>query len=71
MSERSSGTSALDHDDLTTMGLFFEAHAGLKSALERRLEADSGLPVQWFEVLIRLVRTPGARLRMSELAAQS
>jgi DNA-binding MarR family transcriptional regulator len=64
-------TEALEHDDLTTMGLFFEAHAGLKAALERQLEADNGLPVQWFEVLLRLVRTPGGRLRMSELAAQS
>lgn len=63
--------SGLDHDDLTTMGLFFEAHAGLKAALERRLDAECGLPVQWFEVLIRLARTPGHRLRMSELAAQS
>ena len=28
----------LDHADLTAMGLFFEAHAGLRSALEKRLE---------------------------------
>jgi MarR family 2-MHQ and catechol resistance regulon transcriptional repressor len=61
----------LEDDDLTTIGLFFEAHAGLRAVFERRLEADSGLPVQWFEVLLRLVRTPGGRLRMSELAAQS
>lgn len=61
----------LDDVRLTTMGLFFEAHAGIKAAFERRLEADVGLPVQWFEVLLRLARTPGHRLRMSELAAQS
>jgi DNA-binding MarR family transcriptional regulator len=61
----------LDDVRLTTLGLFFEAHAGVKAAFERRLEADAGLPVQWFEVLLRLARTPGHRLRMSELAAQS
>lgn len=61
----------LDHDDLTTMGLFFETHAGLKAILERRLEAEAGMPVQWFEVLLRLARTPGGRLRMRDLAAQS
>jgi DNA-binding MarR family transcriptional regulator len=61
----------LDDVRLTTLGLFFEAHAGLKAAFERRLEADAGLPVQWFEVLLRLARTPGHQLRMSQLAAQS
>ena len=64
-------TTALDDARLTTLGLFFEAQAGLKAIFERRLEADVGLPVQWFEVLLRLARTPGHRLRMSELAAQS
>ena len=55
----------------TTIGLFIEAHAGLTAAIERELETQSGLSVQWFEVLIRLARTPGHRLRMSDLAAQT
>lgn len=63
--------ATLDDADLTTIGLFFEAHAGVRSALEKRLEGECGLPVQWFEVLLRLARTPGQRLRMSELAAQT
>jgi len=61
----------LEHPLLTTVGLLFEAHAGLATAAERRLEAETGLSVQWFEVLIRLARTPGQRLRMSDLAAQT
>lgn len=61
----------LAHPLLTTLGLLIEAHAGLALAMERRLEAESRLSVQWFEVLIRLVRTPGHRLRMSDLAAQT
>ena len=55
---------------LTTAGLLIEAVAGLSSRLERQLEAHQ-LSVQWFDVLIRLYRTPGHRLRMSNLAAQT
>jgi DNA-binding MarR family transcriptional regulator len=62
---------ALDHPHLTTLGLFIEAHAGLSASIERELEAHSGLSVQWFEVLLRLARTPGHRLRMTDLAAQT
>lgn len=61
----------LADERLTTVGLFIEAHAGLTRQLERRLERDCGLPVQWFEVLLRLARTPGGQLRMTDLAAQT
>jgi len=61
----------LDHPLLTSAGLFVEAHAGLAVATERRLDTESGMSVQQFEVLIRLARTPGHRLRMSDLAAQT
>lgn len=61
----------LDDDRLTTVGLFVESHAGFTRQLERRLERDCGLSTQWFEVLLRLARTPGGRLRMSDLAAQT
>jgi MarR family transcriptional regulator, 2-MHQ and catechol-resistance regulon repressor len=60
----------LDDPRLTTAGLLFEAHAGLSSALERRLAEECDLPAQWFEVLLRLARSPGHRLRMCDLAAQ-
>jgi MarR family transcriptional regulator, 2-MHQ and catechol-resistance regulon repressor len=60
----------LDDERLTTVGLFFEAHAGLFRELEHRLADDCGLSVQSFEVLIRLARSPGQELRMSDLAAQ-
>jgi MarR family transcriptional regulator, 2-MHQ and catechol-resistance regulon repressor len=61
----------LDHPDLTTAGLLVEAHAGLAAATQRKLDAEHALSGQWFEVLIRLVRSPGHRLRMSDLAAQT
>lgn len=61
----------LDHPDLTMAGLLVEAHAGLTAATQRELEGQHSLSGQWFEVLIRLVRSPGRRLRMSDLAAQT
>ena len=61
----------LQHPLLTTIGLVVETHAGITRAVEQRLEDESGLSAQWFEVLIRLARTPGNRLRMSDLAAQT
>ena len=61
---------SLDDDRLTLAGLFFETHAGLMAELGRHLEADSGLTNQWFEVLLRLARSPDGRLRMSDLAKQ-
>ena len=62
-------TTPIDDERLTAADLFFETHAGLSRALERSL-AETGLSAQWFEVLLRLARTPGGRLRMCDLAAQ-
>jgi MarR family 2-MHQ and catechol resistance regulon transcriptional repressor len=56
---------------LSTAGLLVEAHAGFSDRLEALLAQASGLSVQWFDVLMRLVRSPGHRLRMSDLAAQT
>lgn len=61
----------LDHPLLTTSGLFVEAHAGMELSVERRLAAQGGMSLQWFEVLVRLARSPEHRLRMSDLAAQT
>lgn len=63
--------AATDDERLTTVGLLFESAAGLRRVFERRLESEESLSNQSFEVLIRLARTPGSELRMSELAAQS
>jgi DNA-binding MarR family transcriptional regulator len=61
----------VQHPHLTTAGLLVEAHAGFAGRLERELASACDLSVQWFDVLMRLVRTPGHRLRMSDLAAQT
>src|SRR4051794_38030623 len=61
----------VNDERITLAGLLIEANAGLTAELGKRLERDCGLSVQWFEVMLRLVRTPGAQLTMSELASQS
>ena len=64
---------ALGFDDerLTTVGLLFESSSGLRRVFQRRLEESQSLSNQSFDVLIRLARSPGSELRMSELAAQT
>lgn len=60
-----------EHRLLTTIGLFMEAHAGLVATFERRLADQGAVTGQSFEILLRLVRSEGHRLRMSDLAAQT
>jgi DNA-binding MarR family transcriptional regulator len=60
----------LDDPRITAVGLLVEAHAAVSSRAERLLHDRFDLPLPWFEVLLRLGRTPGHALRMSELAAQ-
>jgi len=70
----------LVHDDvaavaadlrLTTVGLLFESAAGLRRLFARQLEEAGANTQQSFDILIRLARSEGTELRMSELAAQA
>jgi MarR family transcriptional regulator, 2-MHQ and catechol-resistance regulon repressor len=56
---------------LTTVGLLFESAAGLRRLFTRELENAGPASGQSFEILIRLARTEGGELRMSELATQA
>ena len=47
---------------------FVETHAAIVRKLDEDLRANSGLTLSSFEVLYELVRAPGNRLRMAELA---
>jgi DNA-binding MarR family transcriptional regulator len=60
----------VQHPHHTTAGLLVEAMAGFGARMEKELDQHH-LSVQWFDVLMRLLRTPGHRLRMSDLAAQT
>lgn len=61
----------LDDDRLTLVGLLLETVAGLEDVLGKGHERSAGISSQWFEVLLRLGRSEGRRLRMSELASQT
>jgi DNA-binding MarR family transcriptional regulator len=45
-----------------------EAHAAVVELLARELEAERGLPLGWYDVLLTLDHAPEHRLRMQELA---
>lgn len=60
----------LDDPRLTAMGLLAETYKGLWSMLSPQIK-EHGLNETEFEVLLRLLRTPGHRLRMSDLADQT
>lgn len=63
------GKDLLD-ERITAVGLFYEAYAGLTSRFAAQF-CEHGLAAVEFEVLTRLARSPGHRLRMSDLAAQT
>lgn len=58
----------LDDPRIEAFGMLVEAHNEVVNVLQRNLEAAAAVPVPWLGVLIRLARSPGQRLRMSELA---
>jgi DNA-binding MarR family transcriptional regulator len=55
---------------LTAWGVLVEGYSRVTARLQQDLQEECGLPPTWFEVLLRLARTPGGRLRMTELAGQ-
>lgn len=59
-----------DDPRLTAMGLLAETYAGLMARMTPTL-ADAGLADSDFDVLLRLARSPGRRLRMTDLATQA
>lgn len=62
--------AALEDPRLTAAGLLFEVADGLAAQLTNQI-TDSGVSMSEFEVLLRLSRSEGTRLRMSDLATQA
>ncbi len=58
-------------DRITLVGLILETAAGLRRVLAPGLGCELGVGGQSFEILLRLSRSPGASLRMSDLAGQT
>lgn len=63
-------TEPWEDDRITAFGMFIEAFAAVMTKVEVALDHTAGVPVSWFEVLLRLARSPEHRLRMAELARQ-
>lgn len=62
--------NVFDDPRITAVGLLFEVHAGLSARFAAQLD-EHGLSSVEFEVLARLARSPGNKLRMTDLAAQT
>lgn len=58
----------LDDPRIEAFGMLLETHNELQNVITHQLEAEAALSVPWMGVLIRLARSPGQRLRMTELA---
>lgn len=59
-----------EDDAISTYGRLVEVTRALDRAFTATLTGNLGLPMPQFEVLLRLGRTPGDELTMSELARQ-
>jgi len=59
-----------DDPRITAIGLLFEVHTGLAARFAAQFE-EHGLSTVEFEVLMRLRRSAGHQLRMTDLAAQA
>jgi MarR family 2-MHQ and catechol resistance regulon transcriptional repressor len=55
---------------ITAIGLFSEAYSGLNNRFAAQFD-EHHLSAVEFEVLMRLARSPGRQLRMTDLAAQT
>ncbi|NYJ75602.1 MarR family winged helix-turn-helix transcriptional regulator [Allobranchiibius huperziae] len=57
-------------DDVTLAGLLMETANGLGLRMDEGLRRTSDLPVSTFEVLVRLLRSPGACIRSGDLVRE-
>jgi DNA-binding MarR family transcriptional regulator len=58
----------LSETELRVWQAFLHAHHRVTRKLDAELREAHGLPLNAYDVLLRLARAPGRRLRMSELA---
>ncbi len=61
-------TRELTGEELAVWRGFLRVHAALTRQLDAELEAEHGLPLSSYEVLLNLASAPGRRLRMADLA---
>lgn len=59
-----------DEYAVTLMGLLVEVHARLIGMLGAEMEEACGLPLGWYDAMIRLRRSPGGFTTMTRLASE-
>jgi MarR family transcriptional regulator, 2-MHQ and catechol-resistance regulon repressor len=64
------GPTAVDEPVITSWGRLVETYSFLDRRLGESLESSCGIPMAWFEVLLRLARAEGDQLTMGALAEQ-
>lgn len=67
-SAATTATAQLDELELRAWRGMLRAHAALTKALDADLEAEHGIPLTSYEVLLHLAAAGDQRMRMSELA---
>lgn len=65
-----SSSTARTPDLTTTFGRLVEVYSGFERQLGRSLEAQCGIPHSWFEMMLRISRSPNGQITMSALAGQ-
>ena len=61
-------TIELSDEYLAMWRAFIEAHSSIMRTLEQAMEAEHGVALTWFDVLVHLEEAPDGRLRLGELA---
>ena len=51
-----------------TWPLFLKTHSVLVETLDAELQAERGMPLTWFDVLVHLADAPNGKMRMNELS---
>jgi DNA-binding MarR family transcriptional regulator len=66
--QRSASGAQLDHRELRAWRGMLRVHAALTKALDAQLEAEHGIPLSSYEVLLHVADAEGERMRMHDLA---
>jgi DNA-binding MarR family transcriptional regulator len=64
-------TRWLSADEQRAWRAYLDANILLQEALDRQLQADSGMPLGYYEILVRLSEAPDRSIRMGELAERT
>jgi DNA-binding MarR family transcriptional regulator len=67
----STGPRWLSADEQCTWRDFLTASQWLFASVDGQLQRDAGIPLAYYEILVRLSEAPGRALRMTQLAAAS